>query len=294
MLDSALTNHGIVQTERLGQHFAASDIRFSHVFTSDLQRARKTAEAICHAQGSVRPSDGMPHPAPVILARLREQDFGPNEGRSFSARSKEGTRTQSLLDSTQARRGLDGVESRASMAARAESFIDEHLLPCLADTACAKGPVVAVVAHGLILSTLWRCWMSRFARHSIRVGPDSGLPDRALSLEHLGMWSNTGYLEVHLARLEECEPLEAAVPTRSPVSLLARPRTPRGTEDAAKMSPEIQENASMLSSWGMTVRRVNGLDHLKGLKRTRGGVGSSGHDSNQRRMESFFKKRKVA
>jgi hypothetical protein len=38
---------------------------------------------------------------------------------------------------------------------------------------------------------------------------------------------------------------------------------------------------------------VNGKDHLKGLKRTGGGVGSSRHDASQKGIESFFKRRKV-
>lgn len=45
--------------------------------------------------------------------------------------------------------------------------------------------------------------------------------------------------------------------------------------------------------WTTTILTINGKDHLKGLKRTGGGVGSSRHDASQKGIESFFKRRKI-
>jgi hypothetical protein len=41
------------------------------------------------------------------------------------------------------------------------------------------------------------------------------------------------------------------------------------------------------------VNAVNSQEHLKGLKKTRGGIGNLKHDSNQQKVDSFFKKRKL-
>src|ERR1700761_205792 len=44
--DSTLTNHGVEQTERLGEYLARNGVKFTHVFASPLSRAYKTAEAV--------------------------------------------------------------------------------------------------------------------------------------------------------------------------------------------------------------------------------------------------------
>jgi hypothetical protein len=43
----------------------------------------------------------------------------------------------------------------------------------------------------------------------------------------------------------------------------------------------------------LVVKAVNSQEHLKGLKKTRGGIGSLKHDDKQQTMESFFKRRKL-
>jgi probable phosphoglycerate mutase len=69
--------------------------------------------------------------------------------------------------------------------------------------------------------------------------------------EYLSPWSNTGVLQANL------EPSESNATSRSqPVHFI--------------------------------VEHVNNVDHLQGLKKTRGGIGSAKFDSRQRTMDSFF------
>src|ERR1700759_2039622 len=42
-LDSALTNHGVEQANRLGEFFTQNEVIFSHIFASPLSRAFRTA-----------------------------------------------------------------------------------------------------------------------------------------------------------------------------------------------------------------------------------------------------------
>lgn len=68
------------------------------------------------------------------------------------------------------------------------------------------------------------------------------------------------------------------------------------TPAAAAPPTPTAPGSSKLSSaqgWTTTIMTINGKDHLKGLKRTGGGVGSSRHDASQKGIESFFKRRKV-
>ncbi|KAL4727177.1 hypothetical protein ACLX1H_006078 [Fusarium chlamydosporum] len=62
-------------------------------------------------------------------------------------------------------------------------------------------------------------------------------------------WSNTGYLEVHI------------------------------TADAPVTGKNVQ----------MRVMKINNVEHLKGLRKTRGGIGSAKFDAKQKTMDSFFK-----
>lgn len=56
-------------------------------------------------------------------------------------------------------------------------------------------------------------------------------------------------------------------------------------------------SASSPKSFGIVVQLTNNVDHLNGLKKTRGGIGSAKFDARQRTMDSFFtstaKKRKA-
>ncbi|KZF19899.1 phosphoglycerate mutase-like protein [Xylona heveae TC161] len=282
--DSALTNHGVLQVNRLGQHLAKSGVKLTHIFSSDLLRAFRTAEAIRLAQADQHGPKDTAVLETVQLSILREQDYGYYEGKPFYARNRDSKRSgrDAHLDEHRKDDGFKEPESKESMALRMESFLGQHLLPVLQAYAdgesesSASRTSVAVVAHGMILSSLWRCLLRRFPPKSISLGPEVVADGRAVALQYLGAWSNTGYLEIELQRMES----DTAVVTPTIV----------GLSDAAESSISLTE--THLLGWTGVIRTINGKEHLRGLKRTGGGVGSAKHEEGQRTIESFFKRQK--
>ena len=277
--DSALTNHGILQAERLGIYFAKGGLRFTHLFSSDLQRAYKTAEAIRSAQLEREQQSGISKLRVKQLKVLREQDFGFYEGKEFYARpsgsSKSGKDSHRAEHSNDP--GFQDVESKESMAKRADIFVHEHLLPLI----CQSEEVnVAVVSHGIILNHLWRSVLKLFAQRTITIAPGVAVSSMGTStpLEYLGGWSNTGYLELDIQpvitqadhAVSESDPQDDPGATRS------------ASPDTFSPMPELR----------MMIKAVNSKEHLAGLKRTRG-VSSGKHDEAQKKIDGFFKKSKI-
>jgi len=190
--DSALTNHGYQQATRLGEHFRSQGLTFTHLFSSHLQRAVKTAGKIREAQLTPASDDNTAKAVPdvVQLRALMEQDFGSKEGKKFHDR----------LDNKDTP-GFVEVESKEIMAHRADSFLDEHLLPLLGEASKDADTVVAIVSHGIFLSTLWKRLLLRLPHKSVALSPELQATARH-SLEHLGGWSNTGYLELYMTKAE--------------------------------------------------------------------------------------------
>ena len=268
--DSTLTIHGSLQVERLGRHFAQKGLKFTQIFSSDLQRAYKTAEAIMLAQNGDEEKKTDNKLDISCLAVLREQDFGFREGKPFNNRRKEDYRLQRRKDSD-----FKDVESKDSMVLRMDGFIQQHLLHLLRDERLKEESKVAVVSHGIILSHLWRCLLKILPRNSVTVVPGLFLEGRGRNvLEHLGVWSNTGYLELDIH----------PVPTNAVAIDTIRP-----------MAQPLRQEQDPLGDIALTmvIKSVNSTEHLKTLKRTRGGVGSSKYDEGQKKIESFFKKAKV-
>lgn len=252
--DSALTSHGILQARRLGASLAS--IPITHFFSSDLQRAFLTSEAVREAQAE-------PTAKTTKLTCLREQDFGVWEGKRSSER-KEGQATGP---------GDGGVESKDSMRARAKCFLDEHLLPLMKEE-----NAVLAVSHGIFLSHLWRSLLSRFDVKDVAVV--NGVVERGLGLEYLGGWSNTGYLELEIKPrfAKDFQSKDRAFTSRVHPSL------------APQLVPTVFPHKLPMI---LHVQAVNSLTHLEGLKKTRGGIGSAKHDIQQSTIEFFFKKRKL-
>lgn len=71
--DLPLTAAGVAQADALARHFAANGVRFDRVLSGELQRTRRTAEAIAHGQ----PIETAPF--------LTEIDHGPDEGQPESS-----------------------------------------------------------------------------------------------------------------------------------------------------------------------------------------------------------------
>ncbi|KAL9107290.1 MAG: hypothetical protein Q9187_008448 [Circinaria calcarea] len=273
--DSALTIHGSLQADRLSQYLSQSGYRFTHIFSSDLQRAFKTAEALRVAQVAKDSSLSAPNVNPLSI--LREQDFGYYEGRPFYTRDRD--LKQSGKDNHRAKTLNDpnfkDVESKEAMERRMRTFLDEYLIPILRNNKSMKEPVVAVVSHGIILSTLWKCLLKRFEAQSVKLARGLTFGSGGyVSLEHLGGWSNTGYLEIDIqdsTLVHTIDVIDAIHINNSQ------------NDDMAK-----DNISSLLMGWKMTIKTINGKEHLKNLKRTGGGVGSSKFDEGQRKIETFF------
>lgn len=242
--DSALTNHGVLQARRLGAHLVSRrDVigPVEHIFTSNLQRAYRTAEAIADAQrgpsGSLAKSDVKV----VQLPELREKDFGSSEGVKYGVRSS--GRADGSIPSDS--------ETREAMMVRVNRFIDGELAPILGRRVSDKVTVV-VVAHGIILGVLLQALLGRFPPPpEAQVSRDGDKNGAA--------WSNTGILQAKIT--------------------------------------SVSDGAADQSHLTMMVQATNLTEHLNGLKKTRGGIGSAKFDAKQRSLTAFFtptaKKRKA-
>lgn len=321
--DSELTNHGYQQATRLGLHLKTVGLSFTHLFSSHLQRAAKTAGKIREAQLASAGGDNAEATVlrVVQLPLLVEQDFGSMEGKKFYERPAESKMTgkeHHRLGSKGTAEFVD-VESKDLMARRADTFLDGHLLPLLDDDSGDAEKCIAIVSHGIFLSTLWKRLLLRLPPKSVVLSPELQATARP-SLEHLGGWSNTGYLELHMVQsaVPETMPQSAAslhtvpAPSSSPAETPATdeglgkvevPETSSDIEVAQKqesVAPDTPTRAApqthtprIAHGWQTTILAINGKDHLKGLKRTGGGVGSSRHDTAQKSIETFFKRRKL-
>ncbi|KAL6792181.1 histidine phosphatase superfamily [Trichoderma sp. SZMC 28013] len=189
--DSALTSHGVLQARRLATHLAEGEqLALKFIFSSDLQRAVKTAEAIAAEQRRVCSRD-----IPVVeLAGLREKDFGSDEGMKFGD-SRGGRAPDS--------------ETAESMKARVDAFLDEHLLPLLSAHIDGTPSTCAIVSHGIILGVLYRELCARVSRGGITVDPN---PSAASSLISPPVWDNTGFLECTVSMTEAVAEEDKSLP----------------------------------------------------------------------------------
>ncbi|MCJ1448760.1 MAG: hypothetical protein MMC23_009277 [Stictis urceolatum] len=250
--------------------------KLTKIISSDLQRAFRTAEALLSAQkhkfGSVAVE------TVIQTALLREQDLGSLEKQAYRATLKSIGKALPKDDNiTNVQNHCFGdAESKVALDARADAFLDEYIIPSIQSSSSRNESVVAVVSHGLLLSRLWKALFKRFLRSDVRLSPDILAEGGVTNLEHLGPWSNSGFLEVHIHKI--------------PIYL----RTAGFTDTSAGHDLSAMEiETPMLTDWTLTVQAINSREHLKGFKRTGGGVGSSKLDDSQSTIDSYFKKRRI-
>lgn len=280
-------------------------VKVSHIFSSDLQRAVNTAEAVRSAQSPV-PA------ATTKLEILREQDFGFYEGKQFFERPRHNNKAHLEVHRNNPR--FKDVESKQAMAARMDTFVESYLVSLF--TNVEEDETVVVVAHGIILSLLWRGVLKKFHRANVYVAPGAIVHDNGRGLEHLGGWSNTGYLDLRVEHhkassdtsslsneptLESLPPpsikrklserLDLGLPLpgqKLPVLVdVADSSSARRVQEVSDIPPLPCQIPNM----SLVVKAVNSTEHLRGLKKTRGGIGSLKHDSTQKTVDSFFVKK---
>jgi broad specificity phosphatase PhoE len=238
---------------------------FTHIFSSDLARARLTADAILEAQ-VCKKSLEKNEAERIVLEVLRERDFGSFECQPWLSKAIANGENRNLPDAGQ--QGFKPKETRTSMATRMNTFFDEIIHPLLAVDSDPEY-TVALVSHGIILSVLWSTLLERFGNQSVSFGPEVSITTGSRPLQTSPAWSNTGYIEV------EIKP----APFWTGFNLLR------------SVNADLQW--PRLSGHQMLIKAINRKDHLNNLKRTRGGVGSAAFDAKQKSLESFFKKPKI-
>ncbi|KAL2014459.1 hypothetical protein VTN00DRAFT_1984 [Thermoascus crustaceus] len=262
--DPSLSEQGKAQIQRLADHFSSRGIRFTRVFSSDLQRARITAEGINEGQ------------KPIQVSELREQHFDVGGG-GWSALS-----------------GGYAEESESEMGDRANTFLHDHILPVLfnnKNNSPGNEETVAVVAHGVILRVLWRRLADHFNRRDIKLGP-------GVDASTMPSWSNTGYMELDIRPSQQQSRTAAAPSTTTNAYTPSQGlyRTSSGAKSATSMvgsapSASTRSSASIapapsrgegppLSGWTMTVLTIDDTSHLQG-----DGVGTQRHDGQQRQQQ---------
>ncbi|KAI1001973.1 hypothetical protein K3495_g6231 [Podosphaera aphanis] len=294
--DSCLTSHGTVQATRLGQHLSRSGHHIVQIFSSDLQRAYLTAEAIRDHQ--IKKPESI-----LALEILREKDFGTHEGQKISKRKREpDSETMTDRPNVTAENG----ESRNSMITRANLFIDQQLAKAILDA--KESHTVVVVSHGIFLRHLWWCLVNRFHRDNTRSLFESGDHPTDYT-NHIGSWSNTGYLEISIERPDMEPPpdnssrnenitaskLDVSIGGIPSTSKKATPIGPKSHLIASGYSPvssmTLNNYSKVLLEMILVIISINNRQHLKGLKKTPRGIGSLKHDNRQKVMDSFFTKR---
>ena len=288
----------MLQASRLGSYLASTNVTISRIFSSDLQRAFKTAE-------SVRLAQPVPLAETIQSELLREKDFGSYEGRAFTERSH-----RDLGDSIRSGPGFQDVESKVSMVRRMETFFESHLAELFekwSDEDC-----VVVVSHGIVLSYLWRIILKRFPQRDVDFKPSEAALDPYSVPKYLASWSNTGYMDLEFQKnlispqdadpgpsrlLSSVSPVDerldpgqhAAVEPADPTTLNGVMATPPVDSWVAPILPPQPSFHGLR----MIVNAVNCRDHLRDLKKTRGGLGSLEYDATQTSLDSFVKRRKI-
>lgn len=136
--DWALTEEGLAQARRIGQNLAPEVVGKGYVlYTSDLLRARQTAEAIGEALGI----------APVPADALRERNLGEAVGKSKQWAEANTIVWERTIDD----RAFAGAETRREAWLRLKAFLDALM--------ATPAENILLVSHGDALSLLHAMWL---------------------------------------------------------------------------------------------------------------------------------------
>jgi len=277
-----LTNHGVLQAQQLGAFLKETRPPVNTIFSSTLQRARRTAEAIITAQ-----EDGSTekHIRFTQSDLIKEKDFGIYEGKKYADVPKD------VQD--------QHVETAASLNERCDIFLSEYLIPAIKSKMSRDDNSLIVVAHGTLLSYLWRRLILRLSRKSITLTDEVQTAFGQVVLESLGSWGNTAFLELELTLRKGDSVVKAdvnAIPdnNRDEIDDTAKkdaPDVPAEDDVNKAESTPVDENSNVkqdLADVCVLIRNINCQDHLRGVKRARGGIGSAAYDDRQQSLDGFF------
>jgi len=136
-LDIPLNDTGLWQARQVGRALAGEPV--AAVYTSDLQRARVTAQAVADSTG-----------APLVLAPgLRERSFGQLQGRTFAEIEaqlpEEARRWRQRDPHFEPEGGESLIVFRERVTRITDQLVQRH-----------PGELVVLVAHGGVLDVLYR------------------------------------------------------------------------------------------------------------------------------------------
>lgn len=295
-LDSSLTNHGLIQADRLGQFLKSKDYHIRRIFSSDLQRAFLTAKSIDKYQRN--------DSTITCLKCLREQDFGFYEGKKISSKDSITESSDNQIIS-QKNSSTKKVESRKSLVARADLFIDNYLSALLTEE--DEDHTIAVVSHGIFLGHFWVALLKRFSFCNIHIRTDLSRKLIGRNLSYLGNWSNTGYLEIDITKNRsfhancniEFSPdfdilpchktADDGLPQLSGQDKSLYDSNSTKTSETPRDISERLNNRKFFNFF-LEVKAINSIDHLHGLQKLRGGTGNLKYDPSQKKIDNYFQK----
>ncbi len=179
-LDSALTPEGIAQAQACAQRLQSES--FDHVFASDLERVRQTANILTAAMN-------LPiHHEPA----LRERCYGIGEGRTFAELDAMHPTMYASLRSTDPDFTVEGGESRRQFHARITGIMRQI-------AGQHAGKRILVVTHGGVLAVIYR-WLSKLpiaTSHKVEI-PNVAYNRVAVNDDEwsLEVWADSSHLTV--------------------------------------------------------------------------------------------------
>jgi probable phosphoglycerate mutase len=148
--DSALTASGLAQADAIGKRLARE--RFDVLISSDLGRARQTAERVAFHTGLPVHAD----------SRLRERNFGAGEGMTYEEIDRAFPDVFSRDRDSNPDIVIPGGESRRQFHDRVKAAFEDLARQY-------DGKRVCVITHGGVLSTLYRVVHDIPVAHAHRV-----------------------------------------------------------------------------------------------------------------------------
>ena len=189
-IDVPLNPRGLSQAEATARSLTRAGERFAALYSSDLQRARQTADAVARAHQLAATHD----------ARLRERHYGVLQGLTFDEAALHQPQAWQHFKRRDPMVALDGGgESLAGLAARVRAALEEI-------AGRHAGEQVVVVTHGGVLDIAHRLATGQ----PLETAREFAIPNAALNwIEHtagswkLIAWADESHLQGALDELPD-------------------------------------------------------------------------------------------
>ncbi|KAF4617707.1 hypothetical protein D9613_006108 [Agrocybe pediades] len=258
------------QAEALAEHFAQNKVSLDAIYTSDLLRAKTTAQAVLARQGEC---NAVPFRE---LPLLREQNFGAGEGMKFSKMEKNLSIAAHFakgkfpaLYTREAK--FPGGESLDELAERAEVVISDIITAeVLKEHESNRQRTVAIFSHGIFIAELVAAILNKDSQNR------SGITNRELRGMH-----NTGCTSLNVT-------LKVFVFFCMGFSSLKRSPVHKVSHHQAQGQPATTSVKSRNVTFCVQTKGIDRHVHLSNLHRQKGGIGSLAHDPAQQDIRAFL------